>query len=263
MENANQLEKRLLSNIPAPDSIQNEYVFEKKDINRYALGCKKIAEFIIAKKPDEIICPLRGGYPPTTIINEICDYKSNIKYVPTSDCVEDKKGIIYSALETSLENFAKNGNKNPHLVTIDTAIKGSSTRQFKGLLLEYLPKIISKLGIDITYSIVKLWLNPEEASRSKKLKIDSRKKGSIMYNDAVFYVNDLLCEDKPELLGIDYPYCIGQDKKSAFLEKVGVQKKINVKGEGGEIREYLPIDCTTSQLFIRIVQEAAKNEKGN
>ena len=245
---------------------EESYRFTQGEIISYADACAKYADYIIQTQPDSIICPLRGGYPPTQVITNLTgdEYEGQVFYVPTSNFVRRKNELIRSTLENAVIAAISSSSKNNiHLATIDTAKSGTSTRKYNDLLKIYLPQIKHELRhIDtIDYSLLKIWHKPEQVSTNPKhVKNNMPKTSDISIFNHALFVYDWLSEDDPELLGIDYPYYVPDmiGIKKEHVQKVDSQRPIQIVGES-HITTYSPQECqTTAELLVDIITTYAK-----
>lgn len=236
-----------------------EFLLDNSSLDSYAHACVCSLQIIDDEKPDVILSPMRGAYPPTRVLSSFTPNLSRSPEIitfPASEFIPDKEELFYSALEKVISLYKQN----IHILTLDTAITGSSARRFKRMIKQYLPLVYHKQGKDETYGIeytlIKLWherddLRPKGHShkiRSLEMEFD--------FNDYNIGVKDLFAEDIPELLGIDYPIHLGKGKKSSFLVRVNTKDPISlVYDDGSRISMYPEGKQNTADLFVKLVTE--------
>jgi len=235
-----------------------EYNFNYDNLYSYADTCRTIIGIIKNEKPDKIICPLRGAYPPIRVVSSQIE-DNLIEYVPTSEFLHNKEELVQSALEKIVSEMKEKGIRAPHILTVDTAITGSSIRRYRDLLKKYSPELMTRFGFeDLKYSIVKIWSSKsKKESHHNNIRNIGNKK--IEFNDYNLNVDKLFCEDDNILLGIDYPFNLKGGKKAAYIVRIVSKNPINVEyGDKKEI--YTPLDNqTTADIFVEIVKNELKN----
>src|SRR3989344_4053206 len=172
---------------------EDEYILKESDVIAYANACLRIAEAIDSINPHGLLCPLRGGLPPTRVVLNLVEHKPRlITTVPTSNYVAHRDELLKIALEdviaTAIDNLASEEapftKDKVRILSIDTAISGTSIFHFN----------VRDLSI----------------------------------NHGVAYVPSLLCEDVDGLLGFKYGFTNVRGVKSPDMESVVDPKPIVV-----------------------------------
>lgn len=245
----------------------------KEDIDSYSIACLRALEVISRSKPNKMVCLLRGGYPPSRVIHKlVSDYLGrNMEscLVPTSDFLRNKKDLVY-ALTNHLVKTAIACPESSRVFSVDTAISGSSSRQYMSDFVTNFRKILDRNpdvqeDFELNYDFVRFWNNSEDRySKTKRRpfvvehthKTPSGKKGVLRFHTYDFGVRSLISEDIPLLLGLDYPIEFDKEenngvhgKKSEYTCRVEEQKPIVVSDE-----EYFPLKGqSTSELFLDLL----------
>jgi hypothetical protein len=248
----------------------NAFMIDENDIFRYAFSVSQMADYFVSVNPTHLLVPLRGALPPVSMMLTYLDmnsirYDSEIIPMPVSEfvdkCQEIKKSVIESALEDCIRKSLK-----PRFFTLDTSISGTSMKHYVDLLKSYLPELSGKFGnIEIEYDLMKIKKDPKEFSR-KSIKASKASSRNITLNHGVSYVPNLMSEDIPVLLGVDYPIYMNRkiktrehgenviaDRRFAFL-KIIVSKKPIIIRSGSQERVYeVSENQITADLFVDIV----------
>lgn len=216
-----------------------------EDCKAYAEAIKAIGRIITDLKPDVLYCPLRGAYPVVRSLDPLVRrYVNDVVLVPTSGFLSGRERIIQSSFENILKQY-----RNPKIAVVDTAITGSSIRNFKNLAKRYLQKLANGLKQDVDISIVKLWQNRQFPNQPPGIQKDER----LTWRDYNVGTKSLLCEDQPDLLGIDYPYEVRTGKKYPFALPVKCKAPIVVlANEGEKIFEAKP---STAETFVELIHQ--------
>ncbi|MEM7813307.1 MAG: hypothetical protein QW548_00205 [Candidatus Aenigmatarchaeota archaeon] len=232
------------------DEILDVYEFPEQDIRYYAEACAKVAGELKRVSPHSIVCPLRGGYPPTRIVTKLCDYNGRVHLLPTSAFVSGREDLVKEGFDRAFQDAKEEGVKAPRIAIIDTAISGTSLRKLNEELKREFPQFKKKYG-DISIYMAKVWKakSPNQL-KGGRFRFDKYNSELPIYH-ATAFVRELLCEDRPELLGIDYPFSTDRDRKSSYAEPVCAKKQIRVKRDGS-VTEYAPCP-TTADTLVNIV----------
>jgi hypothetical protein len=257
------------------DETSDVYVMKEDDITYYAYALDRVADYCRRTDVTDIIATLRGAYPPTRVLMSLLgdDFKGNMRYVPTSNFVEDREELVKSTLEERIKTSAEEGKDGLHMFTVDLARSGTSSKRYIQMLRRFLPEILDAEtlpdGFDVRYSLAKLWYKPGQVSNNpKRLKTSNPFKGNqnghdYLIEQGVFFIPDWLAEDKPELLGIDYELFVPGKRgvKTAFTTMVECKKPIIVIPNTGENPvAFLPGEGqSTADVFVDIVLNRARN----
>ena len=231
-------------------SRKRPYLFSQPNIVAYAKACKGIVDAIKTEQPDVYFCPLRGSYPVTRVVlphvvQDVC----SVAYVTTSGFLLNRRDIIRSALETIIQRLSDNGN----IAIVDTAITGSSIRDFRRIIKEDLSLLMAKKGIQrLNIEVMKLWKNRKFPNNYGGESKSLNNGAEIIFHDYNFGVPDLFCEDDPDLLGIDYLDHTTGGKKHSTLHQIDSRRGIVVKSRSGDC-EYA--GKSDSQLFVDIASK--------
>lgn len=209
---------------------EDEYILKESDVIAYASACLKIAEAIDKIKPHGLLCPLRGGLPPTRVVLNLVEHKPRlINTVPTSNYVAHRDELLRIALEdviaTAIDNLANEeapfNRDRVKIVSIDTAISGTSIFHFNEMLKRFLPELQSQYDVIVEYFLAKIWQNPEEAAKERRRNMRFHcNMRDLSINHGVAYVPTLLCEDVDGLLGFKYRFTEMRGVKSHDMESV-------------------------------------------
>lgn len=255
------------------------------DLESYSIACLGALYVTQKADPQQMVCLLRGGHPPSKVVHTLTkDYLGkdmSFYAIPTSDFLKNKKYLTYALAEEVL-NTADRSDGNGRVLTIDTAITGSSSRQFMKEFADNFRKICQKgrFANDLTldYFFVRFWDNAQDRYSKTKCKahlishdqtMESQGRTStnhLRLHDYNFGVRSLISEDNPLLLGVDYPIEFKEEEnegisgqKSEFVSSVKVQLPIHVENEDGKDSCYQPHgNETTSDLFIDLVTERSR-----
>jgi len=217
---------------------EDEYILKESDVIAYANACLRIAEAIDSINPHGLLCPLRGGLPPTRVVLNLVEHKPRlITTVPTSNYVAHRDELLKIALEdviaTAIDNLASEEapftKDKVRILSIDTAISGTSIFHFNEMLKRFLPELQTQYDVVVDYFLAKLWQNPAEAAREKRRKMRFHcNMRDLSINHGVAYVPSLLCEDVDGLLGFKYGFTNVRGIKSPDMESVVDPKPIVV-----------------------------------
>lgn len=229
------------------------YEFRESDLQVYADACRAIMQVVSQEKPDVYFCPVRGAYPPSRIIlPQVQSSVGKVAFVTSSGFLLNRRDIIHSALEKIVEV----GSEGSKILITDTVITGSSIRDLRRILKEDLRSIMSQKGINkLNIVVAKLWqgktFTKNYAGQSSSH--DKSTGTSLAFTDYNFGVNSLFCEDKPNLLGVDYLDYARNGKKHSTLYIVDSRRGIIVVDNIGKKREYCgKPDC---DIFVDLVNK--------
>lgn len=229
---------------------KKSYSFSQQSIVAYANACKGIIDAVKKERPDVYFCPLRGSYPVTRVVlPHLIQDVGSIAYVTTSGFLLNRRDIIKSALEAIVQKLSNGGN----IAIVDTAITGSSIRDFRRILKEDLSVLMTQKGIQrLNIEVIKLWKNRKFPNNYGGESKSANNGAEIVFHDYNFGVPDLFCEDDPDLLGIDYLDHTTGGKKQSTLYQINSRRGIVVKSRSGD-RQYN--DGSDSQLFVDIASK--------
>ena len=183
------------------------------------------------------------------------NYEDRVNLLPTSGFVSGRDELVQSGFDNVLDELRKHiADKPLKVAIIDTAISGTSTRKLNDELKREFSLRKERYGT-VLYYIAKLWKTDADDQRVGFVNFHCN--SDIPIHHGVAFVPDLLCEDRPDLLGIDYPYhADGQDRprndrKIPHASYVIAKKLIRVIGDEHTI-EYPPLP-TTADTFITLI----------
>lgn len=214
------------------------YEFRESDLQVYAGACRAIMQVVSQEKPDVYFCPVRGAYPPSRIIlPQVQPNVGKVAFVTSSGFLLNRRDIIRSALEKIVEA----GSEGSKILITDTVITGSSIRDLRRILKEDLPSIMLQKGINkLNIVFAKLWQGKSFTKNyaGQSSSHDESTGTSLAFTDYNFGVNDLFCEDDPNLLGIDYLDYAGDGKKHSTLYMIDSRRGIIVVDHLGRKKKY-------------------------
>ena len=261
-------------------NLEDNLKIEANDLDSYSLACLGSLYVLDEKNPDQMVCLLRGGYPPFRVVSALArDYLGRDPQsflVPTSDFLKNKKHLISALAEDALR-LANRNEGHASLYTIDTAITGSSSRQFAREFISGFKRIARTDALlddmNIDYHFLRFWDDSEGRYSKTKLRPEKRKakvkgengQSTLTMHDYNFGVRSLICEDKPILLGVDYPIHIREEdnegvrgQKSEYVSPVDMHLPIVLMHPEGD-RRYQPHgEQTTADLFVDLAVERAR-----
>jgi len=239
--------------------------FSSDDINKYSLACLRAANIYAAEfktscvKP-AIINSLRGANPIVKIVEKALKsvgIEPTVYLLPTSGFLYQRDEVIYEGLKDIFDKELSSGIGN--LIFIDTMISGSSLRGFKQKFKklinhEFINELESKL---ITFSFIGIKENHN--NYQENYNEHSFGTNNLVLKSYVLPAGDIMTEDVPELLGVDYPFN-SNDKslKLPITSEVKSSEPIRVDGLVFQSNK------TTSELFQDIIlNEIYKIMKNN
>ncbi len=268
------------------ENLEGRIKISERDITSYSTACLRALEVIDHEDPKRMICLLRGGYPPSRVLYALSgEYlgKSLDSFpIPTSDFLKNKKSLVYSLTDNSI-NFAKNSQNHGKIFSVDTAISGSSSRQFMNEFTNNFQNLASckrdvSEDVVIDYTLVRFWHDSEDRYSRTKRKPSlsehrqrsdsgSGKEFVLKFHVYDFGVRNLISEDKPVLLGMDYPIEFKKEdnggihgKKSEYIEKVLKTDPITMVQDGGEITYQPHGEQTTADLFVDLIVQRSREQ---
>ncbi|MDP1695808.1 MAG: hypothetical protein Q8L29_02775 [archaeon] len=261
------------------DNLEESVRISGFDLDSYSLACLGALNVFSKKNPDKVVCLLRGGFPPYRVVRALAREYLNKDpatfLVPTSDFLRNKKYLIYALAENAARLANKKGRGS--LFTIDTAITGSSSRQFIKEFIEDFDRAIRREFLNknsnLDYHFVRFWSDSEgRYSRTKLKPVHNTRVSygqgsdnclcSLNFFDYNFGLKSLICEDNPTLLGIDYPIELRasenngvRGQKSEYISQVDKHASIIVD----DTNCFQPRgEQTTSDLFVDLVVEKSR-----
>lgn len=266
------------------EKLESLIKLDKRDIESYSLACIRALEVVARVDPKRMVCLLRGGYPPSKVVHGLSEQylgKTMDSYaIPTSDFLRNKNDLVYALTDGSIDLVRDNQNHGK-ILTIDTAISGSSSRQFMTDFANNFKKLVyDKKDLSgeaiLDYSFIRFWHDSEHRfsrTKSKPFIIEHRQKSDrgrgknivLRFNVYDFGVRNLMAEDKPLLLGLDYPIEFAREEnkgvhgqKSEYLVKVIKTEPIAIRDDTAQTFYQPHGTQTTSDLFIDILSQNAK-----
>lgn len=264
-------------------NIEGPITLSEEDIRSYSVACVKSLRALNHHQSSKLVCLLRGGYPPTRVVHrlaqEFLECPPELCDIPTSNFLKNRKHLVYALVENLINSYeAHKGGS----FTIDTAITGSSSRQFLDDLHKYFRDVIRKKQDRLSepilrdYVFTRFWhrkeadFNGNHAAPNIFSRTTRDDKGRVhalnlaLYN---FGVKNLMSEDVPVLLGIDYPIDLKatdnegvHGQKSEYATTVCRKEPIIVLGNSDERKTYRPSGAeNTSDVFIGLLVDCSRD----
>lgn len=259
-------------------------VLEDRALRSYSLACVKGLRALDYHKSAKLLCLIRGGYPPTRVVHnlasEFLEFTPELCDIPTSNFLKNRKHLVYALVERIFEDSYSRGDLKGAF-TIDTAITGSSSRQFMDDFYSYFKEVVKRKGDreevpePFDYVFARFWHDREAEFNNTRagpnvlprnatdVRGRQHRVNMFLYN---FGVRDLMSEDKPVLLGIDYPIDLKFNdqggitgQKSEYIARVNEQIPIVVVGEDGARTTYRPTACqNTADMFVGLLGDYSR-----
>jgi len=270
------------------ESIPEGMTMSEEDIHSYSSACVKSLFVIDKEQPESMVCLLRGGYPPTVVVDtlarEFLDVDLNPMLIPTSDFLKNKHQLVRVLTDQLVRKASCNDHNRGRVITIDTAITGSSSRQFLREFNDGFETVVrrneySEIPVSLDYVLIRFWdKRPDRGSKTKiksdvKTRYDSitdvsgeEVRHRLRFKNYNFGVRSLISEDNPLLLGIDYPYTFEKGEnggihgqKSEYTQQVEVSVPITVSRNDGTNNVYQPkLNQSTGDLFLELILDDSR-----
>lgn len=188
-----------------------DYYIDSESLSDYVDACFNIASIFFWNNPSMIITPLRGAKPYVDLTKYILDFH-DVNYesfeLPTSGFIMNREFIIYEGLKEAFNNQLSNDLPLSFLFP-DSFISGSALKNFKyNFNYHFLKGIISDLELSdefIYFIFVALKQGYHESFEPVYEKSDKLANNNLKI--IKYYslgLKDIITEDEPSLLGIDY-----------------------------------------------------------
>jgi len=216
------------------------------ELQSYAAGCQRVKDIIEQECPDIIMVALRGALPVYRSIKPFNGTQKRVKFVKTSYFLNNLSGNV----SRSIGKWACN-DEIRRILMLDTSVTGTKLSWF-------LPQVLTGLAADeaaddLEFLTAVLWHDKDGWTEETNSKYGSV--ANVNYNIGV---KNLICEDSPTLLGIQYArarcHAKAQGKVRAYDQPV--LANIHVVNDIGQTQVYSPereMTPDTASLFSKLV----------